>query len=63
LNAVAPIQLKCGIEGCGMSWSVANPKEMKSSMADHRQKFHHEAQSKPKGPKPLRSTPRSSDAE
>jgi hypothetical protein len=37
---MAAVQLKCGIDGCGMSWSVAAPRKMKASMAEHRQRFH-----------------------
>jgi len=37
---MAPVQLRCEIDGCGMSWGVASPAKMKSSMAEHRRKFH-----------------------
>jgi hypothetical protein len=52
---MAAVQLKCDIDGCGMSWSVS-AREMKASMAEHRQKFHPDSpQPKPKGPTPRRS--------
>jgi hypothetical protein len=52
---MAAVQLKCEIDECGMSWSVS-AREMKASMAEHRQKFHpDELQPKPKGPTPRRS--------
>jgi hypothetical protein len=52
---MAAIQLKCEIDGCGMSWSVS-AKHMKASMAEHRQKFHPDwPQPKPMGPRPRRS--------
>jgi hypothetical protein len=37
---MAPVQLKCEIDGCGMSWSVSSAARMKASMAEHRRKFH-----------------------
>jgi hypothetical protein len=37
---MAAVQLKCEIDGCGMSWSVSSPAKMKASMAEHRRKFH-----------------------
>ena len=37
---MAAVQLKCEIDGCGMSWTVASPAKMKASMAEHRKKFH-----------------------
>ncbi len=37
---MAPVQLKCDIDGCGASWTVASSAKMKASMADHRKKFH-----------------------
>ena len=37
---MAAVQLKCGIEGCGESWTVSSPAKMKASMAEHRKKFH-----------------------
>ena len=52
---MAAVQLKCEIEGCGMSWSVASPRDMKTSMVEHRQKFHPDPQPNPKGPRPRRS--------
>ena len=52
---MAAIQLKCGIPGCGMEWTVS-AREMKASMAEHRQKFHPAgSDTKPKGPTPRRS--------
>ncbi|HEY4348884.1 MAG TPA: hypothetical protein VGM80_14975 [Gaiellaceae bacterium] len=37
---MAAVQLKCDIDGCGMSWGVASPAKMKASVAEHRQKHH-----------------------
>jgi len=37
---MAAVQLKCAIDGCGASWSVASPAKMKASMAEHRRRFH-----------------------
>jgi hypothetical protein len=37
---MAPVQLKCEIDGCTESWSVASPKLMKKSMDEHRAKAH-----------------------
>ena len=37
---MAPVQLKCEIDGCGMSWTVSSAARMKASMAEHRRKFH-----------------------
>ena len=37
---MAAVQLKCEIDGCGMSWSVASPAKMKASVAEHRRTFH-----------------------
>jgi hypothetical protein len=37
---MASVQMSCGIDGCGMSWSVSSPAKMKASMAEHRKKFH-----------------------
>jgi hypothetical protein len=37
---MAAVQLKCEIDGCGTSWTVASPGKMKASMAEHRQNFH-----------------------
>jgi hypothetical protein len=37
---MAAVQLSCEIDGCKETWSVASPKLMKKSMADHRQQFH-----------------------
>jgi hypothetical protein len=37
---MAAVQLKCEIDGCGQSWSVASPAKMKASMAEHRKRFH-----------------------
>jgi hypothetical protein len=34
------VQLKCEIDGCGSTWSVASPRLMKKSMDDHRTEFH-----------------------
>jgi hypothetical protein len=36
---MADVQLKCGIDGCGREWAVAQ-KKMKESMAEHRRRFH-----------------------
>jgi hypothetical protein len=50
---MAAVQLKCGIEGCDQSWTVASPAKMKTSMADHRKKFHPDwvqPESKPMSP-------------
>ena len=38
--AMAPVQLKCEIDGCGQTWSVTSPAKMKASMAAHRKEFH-----------------------
>ena len=49
---MALVQLKCAIDGCGMSWSVSSAK-MKTSMAEHRRKFHPDwvqPQAKPMSP-------------
>jgi hypothetical protein len=52
---MAAVQLTCGIDGCGMSWSVAAPRQMKASMAQHRQEFHpHWQQPEPKPMNPYR---------
>jgi len=52
---MSAVQLKCEIDGCGMSWSVS-ARDMKASMAEHRQKFHPDGpQPKPKEPTPRRS--------
>ena len=37
---MAAVQLSCGIEGCGVSWTVASPKLMKKSMDEHRRQSH-----------------------
>ena len=37
---MAAIQLRCEIDGCGQSWSVASPAKMKASMEQHRRTFH-----------------------
>jgi len=37
---MAAVQLKCQINGCGATWSVASPKLMKKSMDDHRKQAH-----------------------
>jgi hypothetical protein len=37
---MAAVQLKCDINGCGASWSVASPAKMKASVAEHRKKVH-----------------------
>jgi hypothetical protein len=52
---MSAVQLKCEIDGCGMSWSVS-ARDMKASMAEHRQKFHPAGpEPTPKGPTPRRS--------
>jgi hypothetical protein len=52
---MAAVQLKCGIDGCGMVWSVS-ARDMKASMAEHRRKFHPDGPPlKPKEPTPRRS--------
>ena len=37
---MAAVQLKCEIDGCGQTWSVASPAKMKASMAEHRKQSH-----------------------
>jgi hypothetical protein len=37
---MAAVQLKCEIDGCGMSWSVSSPAKMKASVAEHRKSHH-----------------------
>jgi hypothetical protein len=37
---MAPVQMQCGIDGCGQSWTVASPAKMKASMDEHRKAFH-----------------------
>jgi hypothetical protein len=37
---MAAVQLRCDIDGCGMSWSVSSPAKMKASVAEHRKAFH-----------------------
>lgn len=37
---MASVLLKCEIDGCGASWSVASPKLMKKSMDAHRADAH-----------------------
>jgi hypothetical protein len=37
---MAAVQLRCAIDGCGESWSVASPAKMKASMAEHRRRIH-----------------------
>jgi hypothetical protein len=37
---MAAVQLRCEIDGCGASWSVASPAKMKASVAEHRKQFH-----------------------
>lgn len=37
---MAAVQLKCAIDGCGASWTVASPAKMKASMAEHRRNVH-----------------------
>jgi len=37
---MAAVQLSCGIDGCGASWTVASPKLMKKSMEEHRRQVH-----------------------
>ena len=39
-GSVAAVQLKCEIDGCGQTWSVASPAKMKASMDAHRTQFH-----------------------
>ena len=39
-SEMAAVQLKCEIDGCGASWSVASPAKMKASVAEHRRKVH-----------------------
>jgi len=52
---MAAVQLRCAIEGCGMSWSVASPAKMKASMLQHRGEFHPGwVQPKPKPMTPYR---------
>jgi hypothetical protein len=34
------VQLTCGIDGCGMTWSVKSAAKMKASVAAHRAEFH-----------------------
>jgi hypothetical protein len=48
---MAPVQLKCEIDGCGMSWSVSSAARMKASMAEHRRNFHPDWVQP--GPKPM----------
>jgi len=52
---MAAVQLKCEIDGCGMSWNVSSPGRMKASVAEHRQKFHPDwVQPEPKPMTPYR---------
>jgi hypothetical protein len=52
---MAAVLLKCDIDQCGMSWTVSSPARMKSSMADHRRKFHPDwVQPEPKPMTPYR---------
>lgn len=37
---MAAVRLSCEIDGCKATWSVASPRLMKDSMAQHRQRFH-----------------------
>ena len=37
---MASVQLRCEIDGCTATWSVASAKMMKKSMDQHRQQFH-----------------------
>jgi hypothetical protein len=37
---MAAVLLKCDLNGCGTSWSVSSPGQMKASVAEHRKKFH-----------------------
>jgi hypothetical protein len=37
---MAPVQLRCGIDGCTAVWTVASPKLMKKSMDAHRAEAH-----------------------
>jgi hypothetical protein len=39
-GGMATVQLKCEIDGCGMSWNVSSAAKMKKSMAEHRKEFH-----------------------
>ena len=48
---MAAVQLKCEIDGCGMSWSVSSPAKMKASMAEHRRTVHPDWVQPP--PKPM----------
>jgi len=50
---MAAVQLKCEIDGCGMSWSVSSPAKMKPSVAEHRRTFHPDWA--PPEPKPMSS--------
>jgi hypothetical protein len=52
---MAPVQLRCDIDGCGATWTVASPAKMKASMADHRKKEHPDwVQPAPKAMAPYR---------
>jgi hypothetical protein len=52
---MAPVQLKCEIDGCTASWSVASAAKMKASVAEHRKKFHPDwVQGEPKPMNPYR---------
>ena len=48
---MAAVQLKCEIDGCGMSWNVSSPAKMKASVAEHRRTFHPDWVQPP--PKPM----------
>ena len=48
---MAAVQLKCEIDGCGMSWSVTSAAKMKASTEQHRRAFH--PGWRPPEPKPM----------
>jgi hypothetical protein len=52
---MAAVQMKCEIDGCGMSWSVTSPAKMKASMDAHRKEHHPDwVQPEPKPMTPYR---------
>jgi hypothetical protein len=52
---MAAVQLRCEIDGCTATWTVASPKQMKKSMDDHRRQFHPDwVQPEPKPMTPYR---------
>jgi hypothetical protein len=52
---MAAVQLRCEIDGCGASWTVASPAKMKASVAAHRKEFHPDwVQGEPKPMNPYR---------